>query len=166
MGGRLGDLRMLVTGFVDLSAAAAAPPPPEPKPEPRREEAAAPAPAPASVPDPQKIYTSEDEGVSPATPIRQEVPRVPVQVANQTRERGILDVTIDEQGRVISAVIRRRPASHLRLADSRRRQRMALSAGDAQRPAREVPQDHPDHRHEALTDRAGGSLVRRRPGVR
>ena len=104
MGGRLGDLRMLVTGFVDLSAAAAAPPP-EPKPEPRREEAAAPAPAP-SVPDVQKIYTSEDEGVSPATPIRQEVPRVPVQVANQTRERGILDVTIDEQGRVVSAVIR------------------------------------------------------------
>ena len=39
MGGRLGDLRMLVTGFVDLSAAAAAPPP-EPKAEPRREEAA------------------------------------------------------------------------------------------------------------------------------
>ena len=39
MGGRLGDLRMLVTGFVDLSAAAAAPPPePKPKPEPRREE--------------------------------------------------------------------------------------------------------------------------------
>jgi TonB family protein len=104
MGGRLGDLRMLVTGFVDLSAAAAAPPP-EPKPEPRREEAAAAAPAP-SAPDPQKVYTSEDEGVSPATPIRQEVPRVPVQVASQTRERGILDVTIDEQGRVISATIR------------------------------------------------------------
>lgn len=103
MGGRLGDLRMLVTGFVDLSAAASAPPP-EPKPEPRREEAA-PTPAPA-VPDPQKVYTSDDDGVSPATPIRQEVPRVPVQVANQTRERGILEVTIDEQGRVINAVIR------------------------------------------------------------
>ncbi len=29
-----------------------------------------------------------------------------MQVANQTRERGILDVTIDEQGRVIAAVIR------------------------------------------------------------
>ena len=39
MGGRLGDLRMLVTGFVDLSAAASAPPP-QPKPEPRREEVA------------------------------------------------------------------------------------------------------------------------------
>jgi hypothetical protein len=104
MGGRLGDLRMLVTGFVDLSAAAATPPP-EPKPEPRREEAAPPTPTPAA-PEPQKIYTSEDEGVTPATPIRQEVPRVPVQVANQTRDRGILDVTIDEQGRVISATIR------------------------------------------------------------
>jgi hypothetical protein len=104
MGGRLGDLRMLVTGFVDLSAAAATPAP-DPKPEPRREEAAPPAPTPAA-PEPQKIYTSEDEGVTPATPIRQEVPRVPVQVVNQTRERGILDVTIDEQGRVISATIR------------------------------------------------------------
>jgi hypothetical protein len=104
MGGRLGDLRMLVSGFVDLSAAAAAPPP-EPKPELRREELAPPA-APPAVPDPQRVYSSEDEGVSPARPIRQEVPRVPIQVANQTRERGILDVTIDEQGRVIAASIR------------------------------------------------------------
>ena len=31
---------------------------------------------------------------------------MPVQVVNQTRERGILDVTIDEQGRVIAATIR------------------------------------------------------------
>jgi hypothetical protein len=104
MGGRLGDLRMLVSGFLDLSAAAAAPPP-EPKPEPRREVVPPPAPAPVA-PDPTKVYTSDDEGVTPATPIRQEVPRVPVQVANQTRDRGILDVTIDEQGRVIAAAIR------------------------------------------------------------
>ncbi len=104
MGGRLGDLRMLVSGFVDLSAAASAPPP-EPKPEPRREEVAPPPPT-SPAPDLQKVYTSDDEGVSPAVPIRQEVPRVPVQVVNQTRERGILDVTIDEQGRVIAATIR------------------------------------------------------------
>ena len=31
---------------------------------------------------------------------------MPVQIANQTRDRGILDVTIDEQGRVIAAAIR------------------------------------------------------------
>lgn len=105
MGGRLGDLRMLVTGFVDLSAAAAPPPAPEPKPEPKREEALPVAPAPV-LPDPQKVYTSDDEGVVPSTPIRQDVPRVPQQVALQTRERGILDVTIDEQGRVIAATIR------------------------------------------------------------
>jgi hypothetical protein len=104
MGGRLGDLRMLVTGFVDLSAAAAAPPP-EVKPEPKREEAPPVAPAPV-LPDPHKIYTSEDEGVIPSTAIRQDVPRVPQQIALQTRERGILDVTIDEQGRVIAATIR------------------------------------------------------------
>jgi hypothetical protein len=104
MGGRLGDLRMLVAGFVDLSAAATAPAP-EAKPEPRREEALPIAPAPV-VPDPQRVYTSEDEGVIPSTPIRQEVPRVPPQIVNQTRDRGILDVTIDEQGRVIAAAIR------------------------------------------------------------
>jgi len=105
MGGRLGDLRTLVMGFVDLTAANAAPPAPEPKPEPRREEVPPPAPQ-VAAPDPQRVYSSDDDGVTPAQPIRQEVPRVPMQIANQTRERGILDVTIDEQGRVIAAAIR------------------------------------------------------------
>jgi hypothetical protein len=105
MGGRLGDLRTLVMGFVDLTAANAAPPAPEPKPEPRREEVPPTAP-PVAAPDLHRVYTSEDEGVTPAQPIRQEVPRVPMQISNQTRERGILDVTIDEQGRVIAAAIR------------------------------------------------------------
>jgi TonB family protein len=104
MGGRLGDLRVLVTGFLDLSVAAAAPPP-----EPKKEEAPAPtAAAPPAAPAPEvvKIYTADDEGVAPATPIRQDVPRVPTQIANQSRERGMLDVTIDEQGRVVSATLR------------------------------------------------------------
>jgi len=105
MGGRLGDLRVLVTGFVDLSAAAATPPP-----EPKKEETPAPAPAAApaaaSQADHQKIYTNEDEGVVAATPLRQDVPRVPTQIASQSRDRGILDVVIDEQGRVISATLR------------------------------------------------------------
>jgi TonB family protein len=104
MGGRLGDLRVLVAGFVDLSSAAAAPPP-EPKPEPKKEEAPAAPPAPA-VPEPQRIFTGDDEGVSAPTAIRQDVPRVPPQLASQTRDRGILEVTIDEQGRVIQARVR------------------------------------------------------------
>jgi hypothetical protein len=103
MGGRLGDLRLLVSGFVDLSTASAAPPP-EPKPEPRREEAPAPPVAPS--PDPQRVFTSDDEGVMQATAIRQDVPRVPQQVASQTRDKGMIELTIDEQGRVILAKIR------------------------------------------------------------
>jgi TonB family protein len=104
MGGRLGDLRLLVSGFVDLATASSAPPP-EPKPEPRREEPP-PAAPPAPTPDPQRVYTSEDEGVTQATPVRQDVPRVPVQISTQTRERGLLELTIDELGRVIQAKIR------------------------------------------------------------
>jgi TonB family protein len=102
MGGRLSDLRILVTGFVDLSAAASAPPP-----EPKREEPPAPAPAAApAVPDHQRIYTAEDEGVTPATPIRQDVPRVQTGLSSQSRDRGVLDITIDEQGRVVQATVR------------------------------------------------------------
>jgi len=103
MGGRLSDLRMLVAGFVDLSTASV-PQPAETKPEPRREEA--PAQPATPTPDPQRVFTSDDDGITPPTPLRQDVPRVPQQVASQTRDRGILDVTIDEQGRVILAKIR------------------------------------------------------------
>ncbi|HET7218110.1 MAG TPA: energy transducer TonB [Vicinamibacterales bacterium] len=110
MGGRLGDLRVLVSGFVDLSSASAPPPAPEPRPEPRREDpppAAAPATSAApAAPDAQRIFSGDDEGVSMPTAIRQDVPRVPAQIASQTRDRGLLDVTIDEQGRVIQAKLR------------------------------------------------------------
>ena len=105
MGGRLGDLRVLVAGFVDL-ASASAPPAPAPKPEPRREETAPAAPPPAAVPDVQRVFSGDDEGVIAPTTIRQEVPRVPAQFARQARERGLLEVTIDEQGRVIQAKVR------------------------------------------------------------
>ena len=96
---------MLVSGFVDLSAAAVLPPP-----EPKKEEAATPAPVTAPAPpaqaERQRIFTLEDEGVSPAVPIRQDVPRVPTQIANQARDHGFLELTIDEQGRVVNATIR------------------------------------------------------------
>jgi hypothetical protein len=99
MAGRLPDLRVLVSGFLDLSTRAAAPPP-EPKPT-------APAPAPAPVrPVPGRIYQAEDEGVTQAVPVRQDVPRVPTSVTSQARERGLLELIIDEQGRVSSAVVR------------------------------------------------------------
>ena len=104
MGGRLSDLRLLVAGFLDLSAAAAAPPP-EPANEPR--------PAPASPPPPSKpalpanyVFSAADPGVVAPVAVKQDVPRVPSTITTQTRERGILELVIDEQGRVTSLDIK------------------------------------------------------------
>jgi hypothetical protein len=101
MGGRLPDLRVLVAGFLDLSARAATPAP-EPKP-------AAPAPAPTGprvAPMPGRVYQAEDEGVSIAVPIKQEVPRVPNAVTAQAKDRGLIELVIDEHGRVVTAMVR------------------------------------------------------------
>ena len=103
MGGRLPDLRVLASGFLDLSTAAAAPPP-EPKPEP-------PAPAPPIAPaapvfSPSRIWAAEDEGVTPPVSIKQDVPRVSRTVANQARDTGLLELVIDEQGRVTGITVR------------------------------------------------------------
>ena len=101
MQGRLADMRTLASGFVELSAAAAAPPP-EPEPPPVEAE-----PAPV-VPAEPRIYTGEDDGVVPPEIIRQDVPQVPSAIMGMTRERGVIDVVIDEQGRVISMTMRGR----------------------------------------------------------
>jgi hypothetical protein len=102
MRGRLSDLKVLAEGFLDLSVAAAAPPP-EPKP-------AEPAPAPVApaqpIPSPNQVFSIEDPGVVAAVAIRQDVPRVPSQIVGQTRERGVLEVQIDELGRVVQSTIR------------------------------------------------------------
>jgi hypothetical protein len=104
IGSRSGDLRTLAAGFVDLAAAAAAPPP-----EPRRADPAPPAPAPMAepiVPKPAHVWTGEEPGVTPPVAMRQDVPRVPTTISPQARERGLLEVVIDEQGRVSGLTIR------------------------------------------------------------
>ena len=104
MGGRLGDLRLLVTGFIDLSAAAAAP---APAPEPKKDEPPPP-PPPSSSSQPlmPRIFTGEEAGVVPPVAIKQEVPRVPTPITSQTRNRGMLELVVDEQGRVSSLTLR------------------------------------------------------------
>ncbi len=118
MQGRLSDLRVLATGFLELSAAAAAsPPPPTPPPtpapvaapEPRPEEpgpsaVAAPAVAPVRVAN--RVYTLDDPDVTPPVAVRQDLPRVPSTIMAQTRPEGLLDLEIDEQGRVTSMTLR------------------------------------------------------------
>lgn len=102
MRGRMPDLRVLAAGFLDLAAAAAAPPP-APKPEPKPEPPAPPAPV---VPVPPRVYTGDEPGiVAPAT-IRQELPKIPAAITGLTKDKGVLDLTIDEQGRVITMTLR------------------------------------------------------------
>lgn len=103
MAGRLMDLRTLVAGFLDLSSRSAAPP------APKAEAPAPPAPAPAApaaTPTPGRIYQAEDQGVTIAVPVRQEVPRVPSAFTSQAKERGLLELVIDETGRVVSVMVR------------------------------------------------------------
>jgi TonB family protein len=101
MGGRLADLRTLASGFSDLAAAAATPPP-APKPEP-----VAPPPAPP-VPqaDPNRIYTMLDADVLMPKVVRQDMPALLQSMKAQARDRGIIEVVIDEQGRVTFAAVR------------------------------------------------------------
>jgi len=101
MNGRLPDVRTLAAGFVELATAAAAPPPaPVEDPEPE--------PAPVNAPAEPRIYTAEDEGITPPVIIRQDVPSVPSAIIGMTRDKGVLDLVIDEQGRVISMALRSR----------------------------------------------------------
>lgn len=101
MQGRLADLRTLSSGFLELSDAAvkAAALPVESTPEP----VPPPTPAVRAVP---KVYTTDDAEVTAPVTVRQDVPKVPLTILNQVRDRGIIEVIIDELGRVESAAIR------------------------------------------------------------
>jgi TonB family protein len=96
---------VITAGFLELSVAAATAPPPEPK----KKEEAAPLPAPPApaVASPMRIWSVDDAGVTPPAPLRQDLPRVPPAINSQTRDRGLLELTIDEQGRVTGITIRR-----------------------------------------------------------
>lgn len=104
MGGRLPDLRTLASGFVDLATAAAAPPP-EPK---KADPPTVAAPPPATPPAAREphIWSPDEAGVIAPVIIRQDVPRVPSTISSLARERGLLEVVIDEQGRVINVALR------------------------------------------------------------
>lgn len=102
MNGRNGDMRTLVSGFVELATAAAAPPPApkeEPKPEP-------PAPVKPAAPVVPKIYTADEPGIVPPATLRQDIPPVPASITQMTRTQGLLDLVIDDKGRLVSIVLR------------------------------------------------------------
>lgn len=107
MGGRGADLRTLSSGFLDLAVAATAPPPEPPKP------AAAPAPAPVAPPtpvvpkpDPLHVYNVSDKDVTGPVTLRQEMPPLNPALRLQASGKGVIEVVINEQGRVEAATIR------------------------------------------------------------
>jgi TonB family protein len=102
MGGKLPDLRTLSAGFLDLALAAVAPPPTPAKPV-----AAAPPPAPVvPEPDPNRIYTMGDKDVIAPVVIRQDMPRLAPSIKSQAKDRGVIEIVIDEFGRVAYAAVR------------------------------------------------------------
>jgi TonB family protein len=102
MGGKLPDLRTLASGFLDLAVAAATPPPESAKPI-----VAAPAPPPP-VPqaDPNRTYTMLDREVVAPVVLHQQMPRLTPSMKAQAKERGVVEIVVDEQGRVTNVTIR------------------------------------------------------------
>jgi hypothetical protein len=105
MNGRMRDMRTLAAGFLDLSAAAAAPPPEPKKADPPAPATPPPPPAPAKPAEPQ-IYVGGEPGLVAPVAIRQVLPNVPAAIAGMTRDKGFLEVIIDEQGRVGAVALR------------------------------------------------------------
>jgi hypothetical protein len=91
----LADLRTLAAGFRDLSIRAAAPPAAPPAP---------PAAVVASAPPVRGIFSGTEPGVAPPMTLRQVLP--PFTLDGNGRRGGILEVVIDENGDVESAVMK------------------------------------------------------------
>jgi TonB family protein len=118
--GRLSDMRTLASGFLELSARLATPPPlpPAPAVEPKALASSATAaaigvPAPTAAapvapvtPTPGKIYIVDDPGVSPPVVIKQDIPNIPQPLMATAKARGLVEVIVDERGRVISMTVR------------------------------------------------------------
>lgn len=101
MGGKLPDLRTLAGGFMDLAVAASAPPPEPPKPQ-----VVVPPPPPVPQADPNRIYTMLDKEVLGPVVVHQEMPRLTPAMKAQAKERGVVEIVIDEQGRVTNVAVR------------------------------------------------------------
>jgi TonB family protein len=93
------DVAVLATGFKTLSDTANAPPPaPLPAAADPRPAAAAPPP-----PQPVRIYDAAYPGLRAAETVRQEIPQWPRSLGPPPNRDGVLEVVIDQEGRIESA---------------------------------------------------------------
>lgn len=98
----LTDLKTLTSGFLDLSKAAAEPPKPAQPVQPP------PPPVPAG-PPPKAVYDASDSHVLAPTVVRQDFPPYPVPqgpLASAPMRPGVIEIVIDETGRVIRMTMR------------------------------------------------------------
>jgi TonB family protein len=84
--------------------AATAPPPEAPKPAAPPPVAAAPPPAPK--PDPLHIFNIGDKDVTPPVILRQDMPSLTQIVKLQASDKGVVEVVIDQAGRVEAVTVR------------------------------------------------------------
>ena len=160
MGGRLGDLRVLVQGFLDLSVASSPPPPPPSVEPPRPAEPPVPPPSPtraavmataARTPssgfvsrhDARQDFQRRRPGITAPVAVKQELPRVPSTLVGQDpRPRSARD-----DHRRAGTCDRTRPSGRRSIRSTTRscwwRPRLEVQAGHGQRPAGEVQEDHP-----------------------
>jgi TonB family protein len=110
MGGREADLRTLAAGFLDLAVAASSPPPEAARPA---TATAVSAPVPVTVPaplppkqDPLRVYSIADREVTPPVIIRQDMPPLTPILKMQASDKGVVEVVINEAGRVEAVTIR------------------------------------------------------------
>ena len=54
------------------------------------------------------IYPGDEPGIVPPEIIKQDVPAIPSSIVGMTRSNGVLELVIDEEGRVISIALRAR----------------------------------------------------------
>jgi hypothetical protein len=101
MKGQQADLRVLASGFLELSVAASSSATP-----PKADVAQSPAEPVAQAPVTERIYTQQDPGVIAPVAIKQELPRVPSSISRQVRDGGLVEVVVDELGRVTWVSIR------------------------------------------------------------
>jgi len=110
-GGRLTDLRVLAAGFLELRVRSAAPPAPPVEPKTTAPASVAPSSSPSSSPTliapvPGKIYTADDQAVTPPVVVRQDIPRISQSTMAMARSRGLVEIVVDELGRVVGLTIR------------------------------------------------------------
>ena len=150
--GDMGDMKMLAEGFMKVAQAeldavrkaeaakvvASQPPPVN-------------TPPPAPPPVVREFFTDTDKDVTPPVEISRVVPeyRPLAGAAGRFEYSGVLRLVIDEQGKVADVALVQAVSPQDRRGTSRRGAQVDLQAGDAQRQARQVPED--DARHLVAT---------------